>query len=330
MQYRTLGKTKIRVSAISLGTWAFAGRLNWGTQERNDSIATLNSAFDAGINFFDTAEIYGNGLAEQLIGEALHNRRDKIVIATKVSPENCEPSELRTSCERSLRNLRTDYIDLYQIHYPNLSIPFDDTFATLETLKQEGKIIEYGVSNFGCKSLQQILEKQYVPVSNQLAYSLLFRAIEYEILPLCLQYSISILCFSPLMHGLLTGKFNSPDEVPVGRARTRHFSSARPHTRHGEPGAEEETFSAIANIKEIASHLNITPAILSIAWLLDQHGVASVIIGARNPSQLKENILASEINLSSDIIESINKSSILLKEKLGANADMWQSNSRVI
>lgn len=330
MQYRTLGKNKIRVSAISLGTWSFAGGLNWGTQDRNATIATLHSALDVGINFFDTAEVYGNGLAEQLIGEALYNKRDKIVIATKVSPEHCEPSALRTSCDRSLCNLRTDHIDLYQIHYPNLSVPFDDTFATLEALKQEGKIIEYGVSNFGYKSLKQILERQYVPVSNQLAYSLLFRAIEYEILPLCLQHSIPILCFSPLMHGLLTGKFNSPDTVPTGRARTRHFSSARIYTRHDEPGAEEETFSAIANIKQIALHLDVTPAVLSIAWLLAQPGVASVIVGARTPSQLKENISAAEINLSSDIIESLNRNTIRLKEKLGANADMWQTSSRVI
>ena len=330
MNYRTVGKSKIRVSCISLGTWAFAGGLNWGAQDRNDSIATLRSAFDAGINFFDTAEVYGNGLAEQLIGEALHDKRDKIIIATKVSPEHSEPSALRSSCERSLRNLRTDYIDLYQLHYPNPSIPFDETFSTLEALKQEGKIIEYGVSNFGCNSLKEIVKKQYSPVSNQLAYSLLFRAIEYEILPLCMQYSISVLCFSPLMQGLLTGKFSSPDAVPPGRARTRHFSSTRPHTRHGESGAETETFSAIANITRVAEQLNLRPAVLSIAWLLAQPAVASVIIGARNPSQLKENVTAAEVSLSSDIIEELNRLTDPLKEKLGRNADMWQSNSRVV
>ena len=179
MQYRALANTDIKVSAIAFGCWAIVGGFNWGPQDEKDSLDALRTAYDAGINFFDSAEGYGNGRSEQLLARGLSDVRDRIVIATKVSPRHFVPHDLRAACERSLRNLNSDWIDLYQLHWPNRALPIDETLGVLEDLKQQGKIRAYGVSNFGPKDLAGCLATPYAINSNQLAYNLLFRAIEY-------------------------------------------------------------------------------------------------------------------------------------------------------
>ncbi len=324
MRYTKLGKSDIEVSVMAFGCWAIVGGFNWGPQNRKDSLAALQAAYDAGINFFDTAEAYGNGASEEMIGEALGHVRDKIVIASKVLPEHYQPDLLVEACERSLKNLKTDWIDLYQLHWPNPQIPVEETLDVLEKLKEAGKIREYGVSNFGVQDMQTFLRSGYAVRSNQLAYNLLFRAIEYEILPLCIQNEIAVLCYSPLMQGLLTGKFRTAAEVPDDRARTRHFSSQRSQTRHGEPGCEEETFAAVEKIRAIAEELQLRMANISLAWLMAQPGVTSVIVGGRNPQQVQRNVEAVSLQLSQEIIERLSRATEPLKEKLGDNADMWQ------
>jgi aryl-alcohol dehydrogenase-like predicted oxidoreductase len=164
------------------------------------------------------------------------------------------------------------------------------------------------------------------PASNQLPYNLTWRAVEYEIIPACRKYDIPVLCYMPIMQGLLAGKFKTADEVPEDRARTRHFSSKRSQTRHNEMGLEKETFDTIDKIREIADELNISMADLSMAWLLAQPGVASIIVGARNESQVKRNVQSIKISLSSEIINKLNQITAPLKEKLGSNADMWQGS----
>ena len=329
MQYRKLGKTGIEVSTVAFGAWAIVGGFNWGDQEEKDSLAALRAAHDAGVTLFDTAEGYGNGRSEELIGQALCDVRDEIVIATKVSPDHLAPDQLRQSCEHSLRALRTDRIDLYQVHWPSREIPVEDTLATLEGLKQRGKIRAYGVSNFGKQDLNEYLACKYKVCSNQMAYSLLFRAIEYEIRPLCEREQISILCYSSMMQGLLTGKFAKADEVPEDRARTRHFSGSRPHTRHGEEGAEDQTFETIAQIKRIAKDLGEPMADVSIAWLLAQPGVTSAIVGGRNANQTRRNARAADLILEQEVIQQLSLATDPLKDYFGNNADMWQGMSRI-
>jgi len=329
MQYRKLGNTGIEVSRVAFGCWAIVGGFNWGRQDEKDSLNALRAAYEAGVTLFDSAEGYGNGRSEQLIQKALSSVRNEIIIATKVSPDHFAEKDLIAACERSLRNLKTDRIDLYQLHWSNKKIPVEDTLAVLEKLKKEGKIRYYSVSNFGTKDLAGCLAAGYTVCSNQLAYNLLFRAIEYEIQPFCVQEGISILCYSPLMQGLLTGKFFTADDVPEDRTRTRHFSTSRPYARHGEQGAEKETFAAAEQIRQIAGEIGESTADVSLAWLLAQPGVVSVIAGGRNPDQAGNNACAVDLVLPEDVIERLSSFTESLKSKLGSDADMWQGESRI-
>ncbi|MFW6123584.1 MAG: aldo/keto reductase [Acidobacteriota bacterium] len=329
MKYRKLGKTNIKVSTVSFGCWAIIGGFNWGYQEKKDSLDALCAAYDSGINFFDTAESYGNGYSEQLLTEALGKKRDQIVIASKASPSHFTKEKLRQACERSLKNLHTDYMDLYQLHWPNWDVPLEETLETLEELKQEGKILTYGVSNFGPKDLKEYLQTNYRICSNQMAYSLLFRAVEYEVLSICRDNHISVLCYSPIMQGLSTGKFNSIEKVPEDRQRTRHFSPSRHVARHKEEGAEKETMDAVAQIRKISKDVDISMTTLSIAWLLSQPSVTTAVVGGRNSSQVKENALAADVELDSETKTRLSQATEELKKKLGRNLDMWESDSRI-
>ena len=329
MQYRTLGNTDIEVSTVAFGCWAIVGGFNWGDQDERDSLAALRAAYDAGVTFFDSAEMYGDGYSEQLVGKALGGVRDQIVIASKVSAANFAPDGLRAACERSLRNLGTDYLDLYQLHWPNRDIPVAETLGVMAELKAEGKIRAIGVSNFGPRDLADALATGVPIVSDQLAYSLLFRAIEFEILPLCAQEGVGVLCYSPMLQGLLTGKFATADDVPHDRARTRHFSSQRPDARHGGAGAEEEMFAAIAQVRRAADLIGQPMANVALAWLLAQAGVTAVIAGGRNPEQARANVAAADLDLSPDLLADLAAATDPLKQSLGPNADMWQAESRI-
>lgn len=327
MQFRKLGKTDIAVSVVAMGCWAMAGGRVWGPQDEADSIATVRAALDAGVNFFDTAEGYGRGESELVLGRALVNRRHEAVIATKVSRPHLSGDEVQWACERSLRRLQTDYIDLYQIHWPSRTLPLEETMEALEGLREQGKVRAVGVCNFGVGDLSDLLEAGWVE-TNQLPYNLLWRAIEYEILPRCVDEDVGILCYSPLAQGLLTGKFSSPDEVPEGRARTRHFSKDRPQSRHGEAGCEAETFAAVEEIRRISDRIRQPMANVAVAWLLRQPGVTSVIAGARRPDQIEQTAQAAELELPSDVTDELAEATKEVKRLLGSNPDMWRSHSR--
>jgi aryl-alcohol dehydrogenase-like predicted oxidoreductase len=329
-----LAKTDIRVSAVCFGCWGIIGGFNWGPQEEQDSIAALHTAFDAGINFYDTAEGYGSGQSEQLLARGLGHVRDQIVIATKVSPNHFAPAEMRAACEGSLRALNTDHIDLYQLHWPNHDLPISETLECLEALKAEGKIRAYGVSNFGPRDLSdaRAAQSEYAISSNQVAYSLLFRAIEYGILPLCQREDIAVLTYSSLMQGLLAGRFRSADDVQPDRARTRHYDSTsgkRPYARHGEAGAEAETFDAIEAVRQIAADISLPMSDVALAWLMAQPGVTAVIAGARNAEQARGIARAAEVKLDAQTMQRLNAATDALKAKLGENPDMWQGVSRM-
>jgi len=323
MQYRKLGNSDIEVSAVAMGCWAVAGDFTWGDQDEAQAIRALQHATDVGINFFDTAPGYGNGYSEQLLGRALADRRDRTVIATKVSRGQLAPADLTASVERSLSHLQTDHIDLLQIHWPNWDQPMDQTLAVMQKLADQGKVRAIGVSNFGPRDLAEALGHAPI-VANQLAYSLLARAIEYEIQPLCRDHGISILPYSPLAQGLLTGKFATADDVPATRARTRHFSTDRPHTGHGEPGCEAETFQAIDAVRRIAQRLDVPMNQLALAWCLHQPAVASVIAGARSVEQVAANAAAADIKLDDATLGELDAATQPVKQALGPEADLWK------
>lgn len=328
MQTCQLGQSDISVSRIAFGCWAIVGGFNWGHQEEQDSLAALQAGYDAGITLFDTAEAYGNGRSEELLAKALGNVRQNIVIASKVSSGHLRPADIRTACENSLRRLNTDYIDLYQIHWPSPDVPLEATLGEMLRLREEGKIRAVGVSNFGRESLDTAFGYTDI-ITNQVSYNLLFRAIEYDIQPLCRDHHCDLLCYSPLMQGLLTGKFNTADEVPADRARTRHFRGSREHCRHGEGGAEAETFRTIDELRAAAEEEGVSLAEIALAWPLRQSAVGCVIAGARNPAQAAANAGAGEVSLSADLLRRLDRLTAPLKEKLGENPDLWQAKSRV-
>ena len=323
MKYATLPNTDIEVSRVAMGCWALAGDATWGPQDESDAVAGVHAALDEGITLFDTAEMYGGGLSEQILGRALVGRRDRAVIASKFNPENNAPDELAAAFGRSLEYLQTDYIDLYQIHWASRTVPLEDTWAALERLREQGKVRAIGVSNFGPGDLADLLGIGW-PVSNQLPYNLLMRAIEFQILPACIAQGIGVLCYSPLMLSLLTGKYATADDMPAGRARTRHFSTGRPQARHGEPGCEAQVFAALGRIRQIAADLGRSMPDVALAWLLHQPGVTSVLGGIRNPEQARRNAAAAHLVLPGDVLAELDAATEPVKQALGSNPDMWQ------
>jgi len=329
MQYRTLGRTDIEVSAVCLGCWALVGQAGdtWGEQDRDESRRTVRAALDAGITFFDTAEVYGRGESEDLLGAALGPRRSEAVIASKVSRAHLKPGDVTAACDASLRRLQTDCIDLYQVHWPDPDVPLADTFGALDALKEAGKVRAVGVSNFGASYLPDALNAGRIE-GNQVCYSLLFRAIEHDVQPICAEHGISILPYSPLAQGLLTGKFRTADDVPEGRARTRLFSTDRPQARHGEPGCEAAVFAALDRIREICDGLGRPMNEVALAWLLAQESVTTVIAGARHPAQIEANARAADLDLPADVLTALDEATQPVKDHVGRNIDLWQTDSR--
>lgn len=328
MQYTELGQTGMRVSTLALGCWPFAGGQVWGRQHKSDSIATVHAALDAGINFFDTAIAYENGESERVLGEALRKRRAEAVIATKLGGAQTHPDRIRDTCIASLRNLQTDCIDLYQIHWPAWDIPVEDTVGGLQELRTLGWIRHFSVCNYGPRDFADLSRLVHVP-SNQVPYSLLWRVVEREILPLCRQTGTGLICYSPLMQGLLAGRYRSADEVPAGLARTRLYSHARPGAEHSEAGCEELVFAALSDIGEIAHQLGHEMASLALAWVRQQPGVASLLVGARKPQELQRNLPALAIALPDDVLVELDRVTAPILDYLGHNPDMWQTQSRI-
>jgi len=327
VRYRTLGRTDIEVSVICQGCWSIVTEdATWGGNDPADSVAAIHASLDAGVNFFDTARGYGGGESEELLAKALGARRKEVVVATKLN--DLSPAGVRKQCENSLRRLQSDYIDLYQIHWPRGETPVEPALETMDALRREGKIRAIGVSNFGVSFLRDALAAAEVQ-TNQLCYSLLWRAIEHEVKPLCEENDVGILTYSPLAQGLLTGKFASAGDVPQGRARTRLFSGDRPQARHGEQGAEAETFAALDEIRRIAEEAGHSMAHVSLAWLLAQPGVTSVIVGGRNPAQAADNAAAGDVQLPADVLDRLAAATEPVKELVGTNCDMWQHVSRM-
>ena len=328
LEYRKLGNTDIDVSVMALGCWPFAGGTVWGDQDDNTSIATVHASLDSGINFFDTAEGYESGHSERVLGQGLEGRREKAVVATKVGATHLTPEGIVSACEESLRNLGTDYIDLYQIHWPNHKIPIESTWPTLQELVTKGKVRALGVSNFAIGDLSDLIEISR-PVANQLPYSLLWRAIEFEILPLCRQHAIGLICYSPLAQGLLAGRYKTAVEVPEGLARTRLYSNSRPLSKHDEPGCEEAVFRAIAGIREVCAQVGASMASVALAWVKQQAGLTSFLVGARNPKELERNLPSLSLKLDTATTTQLEQLTQPVKDAIGPNPDMWMSNSRM-
>lgn len=328
MERSKCGKSGYELSVLGLGCWSFGGGDYWGPQEERDVVALVNMALDSGINYFDTAEGYNEGRSEESLGRALKGRRHEAVIGTKVHPGMTDPAVLRCHCEASLRRLQTDYIDIYMFHWPLFGLPMADAFATMTELQAEGKIRSIGVSNFGVQQLDEAIVTGARIDVDELCYNLLSRAIEAEILPMCIQHDIGVVGYMPLMQGLLTGKYRTADEVPPVRACSRHFRPDRPGSVHGEDGAEDEVFRAIEGIAKIAQAEGVPMSHVALAWAAARLGITLVLAGARNTEQLQDNIRAISLHLSPEVIVQLDELTEPILHKLGTNPDYYMSRER--
>lgn len=323
---RKLGKTDLKITSIIYGCMGTSGA--FGQQEEKDSLEALREAYNAGINCFDTAEMYGNGYSEQLLKKALSDKRQEFVIIDKVAPGHMKAAEMEEACNRSLMNLGTDYIDLYLLHWPVYDVPIQERVETLEKLKKEGKIRYYGVSNFGPQNMDEIAPIGDIKV-NEVSYNLLVRACEFEVAPRCVERNVPILCYSSLMQGLLAGKYQSLSDFPDNRARTKMFNSqTHSQCRHGGPGAEAEGEEALKAIWALVKETGLTMEELDVGWLKAQKAVGGVIVGTRNAEQSKALGKLLAIELDQKLIDRLSAATDKLKAALGPSVDMWDYRSR--
>jgi len=336
METRPCGKAGLRLSVLGVGCWEFGGSDYWGPQSQAEADAVVRRALDLGVNYFDAAESYNDGRSEETLGRAFRGLpRDRLVVGTKVSPANTAPAVLVEHCEASLRRLGTDHIDLYMVHWPitprnvgrSPCPSASDAFATLMRLQGQGKIRHIGVSNFGVARVEEALAAGAAVAASQLCYSLLARAIEYEILPHCRKRGIGVIAYLALMQGLLTGKYRTLEDVPPQHRRTRHFDGRRPGTpcRHGEPGAESEVNAALESIRRIGQECGLSMSDLALKWAMAQPGIACVLAGCRTPARIEANAKAAAAPLPPEVVERLSAATAALKEKLGPNFDYWQN-----
>jgi len=347
METRTCGRSGLTLPVLGLGTWAFGGGSYWGAQDQGDVDDVVAQALEAGMNYFDTAEMYNAGASEQSLGRALKGRRGQAIVGSKVSPSNTAPAVLRRHCEASLQRLGTDYLDLYMVHWPInanalrhytedpdlLARPpsTPEAFLTLAALQKEGKIRHIGVSNFGERQLREVLELGVTIAVNELPYNLLMRAIETSLAPFCRDHGIGIIGYMALMQGVLAGSFASFDELSEMRTRTRHFSATRPNSRHGEAGIEPEVWRAVVTLRAVAREEGLRLADLAIAWTLANADITCVLAGCRNRAQLAGNAQAANLRLSPVTLRRLTAATDEVRRLLGDSADYFQGrdDSRV-
>jgi aryl-alcohol dehydrogenase-like predicted oxidoreductase len=320
MELRQLGKSSVKVTPLAFGAWAVGGWM-WGGAEEQESIRAIRSAYDNGMTTIDTAPVYGFGRSEELVGKAMHGvSRDQYQILTKFGM-NWETEEgeyffdstdnngkafkmykyagkkkVRQECEDSLRRLKTDYIDLLQIHWPDNTTAISETMGEVLKLIEEGKVKAAGVCNYSAQQVEEALKTVNI-VSNQVPYSMVNRNIEKEIVPQALKRGLGILPYSPLQRGLLSGKITRDYKFNAG--------DTRPGTKFYKPENLDRINAMLAKIKPIADDHSATLSQVVINWTVNRPAMACVLVGARNEQQVKENIKSLSFKLSEDEMKTI-------------------------
>lgn len=321
METRKLGQSDLEISIIAFGAWAIGGWM-WGGSDSKVAVRAIETALDNGMTTIDTASVYGFGLSEELVGKALKGKRSKAQILTKFgmswdkkdgefyfsSKDNsgkaidiyrhASGKKVLQDCDDSLRRLKTDYIDLFQIHWSDPTTPVSETMEALELLIQKGKIRAAGVCNYSAELLAEA-GKTIMLASNQVAYSMVKKDIEKEIAPLCIKNNIAILAYSPLQRGLLSGKIKPGHKFNEG--------DTRPDSPYYKEPNLSNILAFLEKIRPIADSHNVTLSQLVLNWTIQQPGITCALAGARNPAQVIENAGAARFRLSGEEINTINK-----------------------
>lgn len=318
MEYRFLGRSGLRVSTMTMGTMTFGGDgifANVGSVQVDEAREQISMCIDAGVNFIDTADVYSSGMSEEIVGQALKGRRDDMLVTTKVrfamgagpNDGGLSRHHIVDACEKSLRRLDSDYIDLYQLHEWDGVTPLEETLEALEMLVKSGKVRYIGASNFSGWHLMKTLgvaEKLALPrlVSQQINYSLQAREAEYELIPISIDQGLGVLVWSPLAGGLLSGKYRRGQTPPDG---------SRLLTDWNEPPVRDEQglYDVIDVLVGVAERRSVAPAQVALAYTLSKPGITSLVIGARTTQQLQNNLSAADLKLEPDELAQLDDAS---------------------
>jgi aryl-alcohol dehydrogenase-like predicted oxidoreductase len=327
MEKRKLGNSDLMITPIAFGAWAIGGWM-WGGAEKKDAIDALETSIDNGMTTIDTAPVYGFGLSEEIVGEVIKNKRDKVQLLTKYglrweqqkgefyfsSKKNdgkpvdiyryAAKDSVIKECEDSLKRLGTDYIDLYQIHWSDPTTPVEETMEAVNILLEQGKIRYAGVCNYNDALLAKAINYTNV-ISDQVPYSMVKRDIENDLVPLCKEKNIGILAYSPMQRGLLTGKFSPDHKFNEG--------DNRPDTPYFQPENIKRVNSFLGKIETLANDKNASLAQLVLRWTIEQPGITCALAGARNAEQVKDNLGALNFTLTDEEIKRINEELYELK-----------------
>ncbi|KPJ88391.1 MAG: aldo/keto reductase [Spirochaetes bacterium DG_61] len=319
MEFRELGESGLKVSVITFGAWAIGGWM-WGGQDRKEALAGIQRALDLGVTSIDTAPAYGFGLSEEIVGEAIRGKRDRVQILTKFGlrwdtdkgvfyfdsqdndgkPVNIHKYAGKESvireCEQSLKRLDTDYIDLYQIHWADSTTPIEETMEACSLLVQQGKVRAVGVCNYSVDQMKTA-EKVLKLASNQIPYSMINRGMEDEVIPYCMKMNRGVLAYSPLQRGLLTGKIKPGHSFGPG--------DHRPSSSFFTEGNINRVLDFLEALRPIAGDKNATLAQLVIRWTIQRPGITVALVGVRNPKQAEENAKAFNVKLSEEEVQKI-------------------------
>lgn len=318
MECLPLGRSQITITQILMGTWQ-AGKSQWGGIQDSEIMEAIRTAFDLGITTFDTALLYGGGHSERILAKTLSDVRHQAIYATKIPPTHLRYDKVFKACHQSLKNLKTDYIDLYQIHWPAGSfgskvVPIEETLEAFAELRSEGKIRAIGVSNFSIKQLK-LANLSTAVDSVQPPYSLFWRHADQDIIPYCIKKGITVLAYSPLAQGLLTGKFRQGHRFPKEDHRSRNRLFQTDHFARA--------LVALEQLRAIAHRLEVTLGQLALAWVLAQKGTCA-IAGARNATQVRQNVEAAQLVLTSELLSEMDSISHSVTDHLDDNPVQWE------
>lgn len=312
-----LGSSEIRISPVIMGMWQ-AGKEMWAGIDDAETQRSVRAAVDAGINAFDTAEMYGKGHSERMLAAATAGIRDKVVLMTKVFCNHLQYDQVINACQRSLKNLKTDVIDLYQIHWPagsfgSRKVPVEETMRAMNDLKAQGKIRAIGVSNFSRAQIEEAARFGRID-SLQPPYSLLWRHTEKDAVPFCAANAITVLAYSPMAQGILAGRFGAKPTFAPGDHRQGH--------RLFKPDIYPSVLQAVEELKPIAQRHRISLAQLALAWVLS-HANTCAIAGARSPAQAAENAGAMQVSLAAADLADLEAISRAVAARLDDNPVQW-------
>jgi aryl-alcohol dehydrogenase-like predicted oxidoreductase len=310
MRYSHLAGLDVDLSCLGFGGWQL-GSYGWGKVSETETVKAIHRAIDTGISLFDTAPIYGLGRSEEILGKSLGVRRKNVIIATKVGLvwkknktfekfTDSSPVNIEREVDMSLRRLRTDYIDLYQIHWLDPNTPIEDTLLAMEKLRQSGKIRCIGCCNFPLGLIKELLKYGAIKTV-QIPYNLIDRKVEEHLLPFCKENGIAVLAYSSLARGLLTGKYDRNAKFESDDHRSRGTDE------YFQGKAFLENLEIVERVRFIAERSNRTPAQIALRWVLENPCVTTALFGAKNVAQTEENVVASDFTLSKEDIEFLNK-----------------------